>query len=520
MSLLSKEREPPPYNEVIAHVRARIQQGAAILFLFVGLSLLLAAFMTPHFTATAVLAVLPAPEFTVRQSAGSHAFSTSALAMDQIMKAETEILESDELHSVTLQSIGLARLYPSLGPADRGAISRMLKVSLDALQSPWRTLPSDPAAARFELGLERFSSDLRVLPAKDANIITVSFEHPNRALAAQIVNDLLGRYAARRRQLYDDPQVAAVRHETDLLGHAVRIADADIAAFKSQHFLTDEDIERELLVRRHSAETQALADAQSQVTEQRVRGVTIDHQIGATPTEIGLYQERDPDTRLQAIDASLVILRAQLESSREHYKESSRRISDLVDQLNARVQDRRRFTQDPSDSAARRGRNSNYDVLLLDRAVAAANLAAADSRVTTLHNELHAIETRLAEMPQLEAELAELLRHKAVADAAFANASRVLAEQHMTEAEDALRLANVRVIEPARVPQRPTKTGILVMIAGTLLGILSASLWMVAGLAIRPTLLTAEGLAGATGLPVLGVFTRGISPQQTYPTSY
>ena len=99
----------------------------------------------------------------------------------------------------------------------------------------------------------------------------------------------------------------------------------------------------------------------------------------------------------------------------------------------------------------------------------------------------------------------------------FANASRVLAEQHMTEAEDALRLANVRVIQSARVPQRPNKTGMLIVIAGVLLGIVSASLWAVRDLAIHPTLLTPEGLAHATGLPVLGVFARSATRHQIIP---
>jgi uncharacterized protein involved in exopolysaccharide biosynthesis len=517
MNIDPDPRTPPPLIEVIAHIRARSRQAAAIFAVCLGLSLLAAALLTPRFTATAVLAVLPAPEFTVRQSAGSHAFSTSALAMDQIMKAETEILESADLHSVTIQSVGLARLYPGLQSSDSGAVSRTLAACLDALLSPWRTLPSDPAAAQFERGLERFDDNMRVLPAKDANIITVSFEHPDRTMAAQIVNDLLARYATRRRQLYDDPQLVAVRHETNSLGRAVRTADADIATFKSQHTLTDEAVERDLLVRRHSAEAQALADGQSQIVEQGARLAALNHLIATTPAVVGLYQERDADTRLEAIDASLVTLRARLAASRVHYQDRSRRISDIASELDVRMKDRHLLAEDRSTSAARQGRNSTYDTLLLGRGTAVADQAAATSRVAMLQGELRLIAARLAAFPQLEAALAELLRHKAVADAAFANASRVLAEQHMTEAEDALRLANVRVIQSARVPQRPNKTGTLVVIAGALLSIVSASLWAVRDLVIRPTLLTPEGLAHAAGLPVLGVFTRSTAPHRVIP---
>ena len=55
------------------------------------LSLVLAALMPARYRASATLAVLPAPEFTVRPDAGSREQAANPLAMDQIMKAETEI---------------------------------------------------------------------------------------------------------------------------------------------------------------------------------------------------------------------------------------------------------------------------------------------------------------------------------------------------------------------------------------------------------------------------------------------
>jgi uncharacterized protein involved in exopolysaccharide biosynthesis len=84
----------------------------------------------------------------------------------------------------------------------------------------------------------------------------------------------------------------------------------------------------------------------------------------------------------------------------------------------------------------------------------------------------------LARLAADEPKLAELTRRRAAAADSFANASRIQDEQRMTEAEDALRLANVRVIQPALVPQRPAPIPLLVIIAGTLLGALSACAWL------------------------------------------
>ena len=69
-------------------------------------------------------------------------------------------------------------------------------------------------------------------------------------------------------------------------------------------------------------------------------------------------------------------------------------------------------------------------------------------------------------------------------------------------------MANVRVIQPARPPQRQTLTRLLICLASILLGAVGILLWFLVGYAVQPTFLTGEGLAHATGLPVLGVFSR------------
>ena len=125
--------------------------GGAVL----SMALLAAALISPAYRAAAVLAVLPSPEFTVRQAAGSHDSSASALALDQIMKAETEILGSDDLHAATLRRMGPATLYPDVFAAARpGAMHRLLHGIAEILLSPWRTPPADAAAARQEWGAE------------------------------------------------------------------------------------------------------------------------------------------------------------------------------------------------------------------------------------------------------------------------------------------------------------------------------------------------------------------------------
>jgi uncharacterized protein involved in exopolysaccharide biosynthesis len=506
----SARADAPPITEFIAHLRAE-RRGAAIrLAAAIATGLVVAALVPPRFRATATLAVLPAPEFTVREEAGSRTFNSSALALDQIMKAETEILESDDLHADTLADIGVGSVYPSLDPAvPASLLARVLATTENVLLSPWRVPPANALAALQDRAISRFADDLLVLPAKESDIITVSFGNRNGTVAAQVINDMLARYAQRRGHLYDDPQMMVVRRETEGLAAAVHGADAVLADYKRAHAISDIDAERGLLLHRQSDTAQALADSQAAAAEQHARLVGLDREIHIVPASVPLYQEQDTDTRLTAIDASLVDLRGTLSVAREHYRDGSRKVTDLLTQLQAREAERAQMAGQTNPSIVRGGRSLAVDPLLVDRAHADAETDAAMARAGVLRMELSDIADSLVRLDATETSLAELVRRKNVADTNFAAASRVLAEQRLTEAEDALRMANVRVIQPARPPQRQTPMRLLIVLAGVLLGGFATVVRFLLGYAMQPTFLTGEGLAYATGLPVLGVFSAG-----------
>jgi uncharacterized protein involved in exopolysaccharide biosynthesis len=477
-------------------------------------ALLAAALLPPHYRATAVLAVLPSPEYTVRAAAGSHDANASALALDQIMKTETEILGSDDLHLATLRDVGPGSLYPSVfAPEPRGLLRRALHGLAVVLLSPWRTSPPNDAAARDEAGLRRCRSDLVVLPAKDANVITVTFDSRSGQLAARAVNTMLGLYAVTRTRLYDDPQLEIVRREAADGARAVSEADRRLADFKHDHAISDYQSERDLLLRRRSQAEQAADDAEASVGEYEARLAALTHSLRAEPATIGVFDEKDGDARLLAVNAALQDVRAKLAAAREKYKDTSRMIGALRAQLASNEAEASRLSHDPTASVVRQGRNPSIDPLRLDRDRAQAELAASSARLAAERAQIREIALSLDRLDGEEAALSGLERAKAGAEQNFHDASRILAERHLSEAEDARRLANVRVIQPASVPQTPRALPLLIAAAGVVLGGLAAVGWIVGRFVLKPVFLTGPGLEAATGLPVLAVFTREASRQ-------
>ena len=500
---------PPSLREFLYHAhhhaRPALLAGGAVVIA----ALLLAAVLPPSYRATATLAVLPSPEFTVRAAAGSREMNASSLVMDQIMKAESEILGSDELHRATMARLGPAVLYPDVfAPAPRGLVRRVLHAVSAALLSPWRVTPADEAAAREEHGIRRFRHDLAVLPAKDANVIDVTFDAPAGTIAAGALNTMLSLYAVRRTSLYDDPQVDIVRREAEIGRQAVAQADERLAAFKRDHAISDYESERDLLIRRRSQAEQSAQDSASGVSEHAARLAALTTALAGEHATIGIYTERDSDTRLQNVNAGVEAVQARLAAAREKYREGSRMVTSLRSELAAHQAEQARLTRDVTLSVVRQGRNPTIDPLRLDRAREAGELAAARARLASEQADAARLGETLTALDGDEAALTDLQRQRASADDTYRAASRILAERHLSEAEDARRLANVRVIQPAMVPQSPRATPLLVVVAGGLMGGFVAFGWVVLAFLRRPVFLTEEGLAAASGMPVLAVFER------------
>jgi uncharacterized protein involved in exopolysaccharide biosynthesis len=499
--------DDPPLREFLYHVHAGRRTAALTFAALFSLGLLVAAIIPPSYKATASVTVLPAPEYTARPEAGSSGLNNTALAMDQILQTESEMLESDDIHESVLRRLGIASVYPDLGPSfQRGAFSAAVHGAIRFIMSPWRPPARDVAAARLEQALARFRSHLTILPSKDGNVISASFAHSDPALAAQVLNVLIEAYAAQRNKVYTDPQLAVVRAQAAAGSRSVAQAEQELADFKRLHDISDAASQRQLLLHRRSDAEQARADAAGLAKDQKARLETLSAQLKLEPVTVGLFQEHDPDTRVQSLLATLQDLRGRLVAAHGRYLDSSRLVKDLDSQIRAREGELQQLVHDPSASIVRMGRNPAIDQLRLDRAHAAAEYAAATARQDAASDESQEIGKALAALDANEVELAVLQRRVSLETDALVADNRILAARRLTEAEDELRFARVRVIQAARTPQRPRPLPLFVIMAGAFLGTIAAAGGLMARFMFRQTFFTAPGVEFACGLDVLAVF--------------
>ena len=171
-----------------------------------------------------------------------------------VARSEVAILDSDELARRVVQDLGLvdevrlaagpsrlqrlATAVASLADAIRGVLPG-LAARLDVAAAAI-TPPPPTAAERLNAAVEQYRRNLSVFTDGRSYIVNVSFEAPDPALAARIVNRHVELYIQAQRQSKDQALISAthwVNKEVGDLAERLRASEAAVQAYRERHRL-------------------------------------------------------------------------------------------------------------------------------------------------------------------------------------------------------------------------------------------------------------------------------------------
>lgn len=500
------------------HDRRRIGWTVAIIL---ALTLLACVLVPPRYEAEASLVVLLGPEYTVRPEAGTDAVASGTLDSDQIMKAEIEILNSDDLHRAVIRAIGVARICPDclMPPGTLARVRDAVRTAIDGLRGILGLATgAERAITPLDRALIAFDDALSVEATKDANVVTISYRHKDPVLAAMAVNTLVARYQQLRQALYSDPQLPLVERQVGALSRQLAAAEARLAAFKQSHAIANYGMQRDLLLRRQQDLASGLQDSETLIDELQHRLAALRGELASVPVNVTAYSEKDPDSRTATLQASLQDLQGRAADLGTRFLPGSRVMQDLRAQIDGRVQALAALRADRSASVVRTGRNGNWDTLDLDRARARADLTAAQAQRTTLTAQLAAVGGAIADLTAEEAKLDALSRERDVADDNYRAMVRVLDNRRMIEEVDARRVPTVRMIEAARVPLRPRSLTLLIFAAGLLFSGIGAVVTVLLADLFRLRVIAPATLERRLGIPVLAILPEFSHPDEVAGT--
>ena len=437
-----------------------------------------ALFAQPVYVAQSRLLILLGDDYVFQSGVNSGA-PGQTFDRPQIVHAEMEILGARDLRLKTIEAVGLARLYPALAKAPNGL-----------------------AEAELALG-----KDLIIDNIPQSNVIELSLRNRDPKLAAEALNKLIAFYIERRREIFQQSDLASVSTQRDQLGARLAEAERAVTGFSATHHFGD--YAQELV----STQTQAATLAsQLQATDQQIaarsgRAAQLRAKLAATPGVMQLSADAGRSSQLDDLTRTLLALQTQRRDAAAKYTDGFPLVADL-DQRIAEVQ--RQIAAAPTQqlTATRRGVNPVRQTLDTELADAEGDVAGLRTGRAEIVRSLATTNARLNDLVSLGPQYRDLQKTRTLVEDASTNLAKRAEDTRLTDILSRSR-ANVRVIQSADPPAKGTSGRLILIGAGIAAGLLAAAATVVLSLAFSEVMVTPRDVERKLALPVVLVVAEG-----------
>lgn len=326
--------ETPKRELLVFYYKYRLRLWAAFLLPF--LAAVTVSFVpTPRYAAESTLVVRLGSEYVYQPDAGaSTAGQPSPIPFDrdQIYKAEVAILGSYDLHEQVVREVGVNRMYPSREDTRKDGTGAAMKKAVIGLLDKWfpddadesllgrmasgvrvaligddidvATTPAEREIKRLERAVMVFEKRLKITLERESAVIALSFQHKDRQVAIEALDNMLKLYMEKRKALYTETRTAPARQQLDNIKRRSASAQATIERFKREHQIYSlpdqrtqllqqrEDIRKQMNVVSNPA-LQAKYDAVMQQLDaldaQERRFYALEHELQVANEEYSVY---------------------------------------------------------------------------------------------------------------------------------------------------------------------------------------------------------------------------------------
>lgn len=360
------------------------------------------------------------------------------------------------------------------------------------------------------LSTDAFLGSGKVVPVKGTDLIQISFEHTDPALAAQVADVWAKTYVDENRLANRMEASSAARfiaQQLDKTKAELAEAETKLRDYKSRHGAVDLSEEARASVQSLATVEAELRAAEAQSAEASARVTALRRQVGvssgAAMTATALSQDAGVNRlRQQLLEAETnpVLSDPSLTQDNPQVKAAQAQIATLRKALNEAAKSVAGRSYGGEDMA-------NFDPVRqsLTRSLVESevNALAYDTRVASLRSRVGNYSGRLTGLPDKELALTRLVRNASVT----AELYKMLLQKHEeVRIQEAMNIGNVRVVEeasPPKAPVRPKRSQN--MLIGLLVGLMAgvgAALFLEY---LDDTLQTADDAEKIVNLPVLGI---------------
>ncbi|MDB5396472.1 MAG: hypothetical protein JWM91_3978 [Rhodospirillales bacterium] len=406
----------------------------------------------------------------------------------EIVLSHAAILSSHDLAQATIEAFGLTAVYPDI-----------------AANPPTRWTEVDEAVNRF---LGKLSVDVG---AQD-NIITVSFLHPDKKLAHDIVQKLIDLYVAQQTLVYQNPQSGFIGSEVKDAGSRLARAQAALEQFKDQWQITDFDEETADLLKQRGDVDTSLRNADANLQQAQHRQNDIDRLIKNVPATLPESAGGEKYRSVDDAESRLADLHAKQSQMLATYSPSSPAMASLnaaIGTAEADLKKRRAELNSRSASNA----NSVYQTLQTDYLRTSADAQSNTEPVRILTEQLNTIDHRLSDLRRNRGNYNDLVREQQIAEDTYRSLSTQYEDARVKDSLNRQRISPATLISQPTFPYKTARPRKLITMLACVFG--GAILAIGTALALEgrnDRFTTAEQVAFLLDVPVLASFERYQQP--------
>jgi polysaccharide biosynthesis protein PslE len=399
---------------------------------------------TPIFMASSQVLVKLGRENVFIPQVGNVSPILNENTVEQI-NSELELLKSQVLAEAVIKSVGLDKLFPDMqNPGWLGRIRRSLSGTADNRND--------------ERALLRFQKALAVQGVRNSRVIEIEFQHPDRKLAAEVVNRYVATYLDERLKLHRDPQSFAFFDEqTRLLREKIQKAEERLKDLKALNQVIEPGQERDLMLRQKSELEAVVNDTAGRIEETQRRILQLRNQLASLSELVAQGEETEPNQLLiNTLQTQMVQLEIRKKELLTKYTDNNPLLLEVNEQLRG-VQQRLVEEQSRRYGRSRYGPNPTYQQIREELLRNEVEEKALTAKLAIQREQLDQYRTKLVKIVSSELDLSELQNEIDVDRRNFQLYQTKAEENRISNEMDSRKIANVSVINAALPPIEPIK---------------------------------------------------------------
>lgn len=463
--------------------------------------------LPPTYEAKSTVMVKFGREYTYRPEVGDTGsmISFQSITQEEAINSEIQVLTSRDLIEKVITTLGLENMYPDL-VADPSPKISPLKAASRLLKKMYRDLVGAPPQkiSPLEKAILQFEKKLSTEGVRKSNVIEVSYQHKDPQIAAAAVNRLVEFFKEKHLQVFSDPKSSFLEDQLTTSREKLKESENRLQSFKQSYKVFNLDEQRSLLLKQRTDLDTSLNTAQNRIRELQQKISSMKGQMRTVSENVPLYTETERYKIIDDAKAKLLALQLREQELLGKYKENSR----LVVNIRKEIQLVRDFLEEQEENLrgkVRTGKNVVYQEMEMELMKTEAELSSVEAKSVAIEHQLNQLDRQIQMLDLREKQLRDLKREMAANEKNYQTYLAKVEEARISDEMNRKKMANISVIQPAKVPAKPIKPRkMLNILLGVFLGAFGSL-----GLAFfseyaAQGLSTPEITERRLGLPVLG----------------